>query len=93
MTMHIGKTTLDAIVVETESFVIHTKKVENGSMKVIPVHRVFGCLPTNFVCGSVGDTWLKTCASHPKRETVHVMIAPFAELIGSRLSEWSASKL
>ena len=38
--MYVGEAALNAVMVKSEAFVVEAEKVENGRVKVVPVHGI-----------------------------------------------------
>ena len=44
--MHIRQAAFDPIVIKGQGLVVHSQKVQDGGMEIMPVQRVAGCLET-----------------------------------------------
>ena len=55
MSVDVGESALNTVVVENELFVIETKEVEHGGVQVMEGMDVFGSLESKFVGGAMAD--------------------------------------
>ena len=81
MSVHVGESSLDAIVFEGEGFVIEAKEVEDGGIEVVDGKDVLHCLVTEFIGSAVAHPGLDACSREPGSEAVGVVVAPFRSLL------------
>jgi hypothetical protein len=73
--MHVGKTALDAIVVEAEPLVIQAEDLHDGGVEVVHGGHVLHGLVAELIGRAVAEAWLHACPCHPCDEALGVMIA------------------
>ena len=56
VTVDVGQSALDAVVVECELFVIHAQQMQQCGVEVVPVNAIFHCLPADVVRRSVSES-------------------------------------
>jgi hypothetical protein len=66
-----------------ELFVIESKQMEDGGVKIMHIHRPFSGKSSEVVRGSVGEAWLCPAPGHPDREAPGVVVAPDALLFSN----------
>jgi hypothetical protein len=91
MAMNIGEAIVTALISVGEPLVVNTKKVKDGRVEIVNVHRA-GCplvlgrlngVPVGIgdivgvVIGlAIGNTWLHAPTCHPNGKATRVMVAP-----------------
>ena len=93
MPVHVGQSSLDAVVIVSEFFVIEPQQVEHRGMEVRPGQGVDRGPKTEFICFAKGDPMLQSGSRQPDAEALGIMIPPGAEDSGGGLCEWRAAKL
>ena len=62
--MHVGKTALDAVVIEAEALMVHAQQVQHGGMQVIDRRDILYGLVTEVIGGAMAES-----ALHPRAYT------------------------
>src|SRR5579872_2934121 len=93
LSVDVCQTTLDAVVVESEFFVIQPQQVQNGGVEVTPVHGIIACLPADVVGAAVSHSRFQARTSHPNAKAVFVVIAPGTNRIARSLCEGCSAEL
>jgi hypothetical protein len=65
VTVYIGESAFDAVVVEAELFVIDSEEVQCGGVEVVAVGWFFSCARAERVGASVGASASDSAACHP----------------------------
>ncbi len=65
LTFYIRETKITAGMAVSQLFVVKPQEVEDCRMPVVDVHRLFDCLVTKFIGGTVGDAPFNATARHP----------------------------
>src|SRR5262249_43065207 len=91
--MLVRQTSLDAIVIVRQPFVIDAEQMQDSGVEVVPVGAVLDGLPSNLISCPVSNAMLEAGAGQPHRKAVLIVIATLADDVGSRLRKGRASKL
>lgn len=73
--MDVGKSPIDPVVANKETFVVDAEQVQNGGVKVVSVCDVVNGLKRVIVGFSVSNARLKSSACQPRRECPAVVVA------------------
>src|SRR5688572_23883259 len=65
---YIGQPVSTSLVFENKFFVIDSKQVQNGCLKIVNVHAIFYYVVAEFICFSINKPWLYTTSGHPDRK-------------------------
>src|SRR5687767_14098674 len=82
MAMHVRQAPIDAVMAKDELRVIDPEQVQNGRVDIVNLCRIFSVhwLVTPLVAFPVCDSALDATAAKPVRETIRIVVAPFAAL-------------
>ena len=72
--MHISQAAFDPIVIKGQGLVVHSQKVQDGGMEIMPVHRVAGYLETDLISLAVTYSTFYTTTSKPRCKRIWIMI-------------------
>ncbi len=75
VSVHIGQSSLDAVVVEAESTVIESSDVKDGGMEVVNAGGLLDRLVSKRVGRPIGERRLDSSTGHPCGEAIGVVIA------------------
>ena len=78
MSVYIGEPVSSTLVFINEFFMIIPKEVQNRSLKIMNMHRIFNNVVTEFIRFPIHDTRFYTTASHPDAKAPRMMIATIA---------------
>lgn len=80
--MHVGQSTIDAIVTNGESRVVDAEQVQDGGMNIVDLSGVAAVerLIAPFVRGTVADTTANAGSAEPVGEHPWIVITSFAAL-------------
>ena len=73
-----GETLVKALVSNCKAAVIDAHTVENGSIQLVEVHRVFSNIITEIISFAVGHSGLDAPPCHPHAEVARVMVPAIA---------------
>ena len=88
MTMDVGEAALGAVVVIGEPFVVESKQVQYGGVKVVHGGNILFGLPPEGVGGTVGIRCIDASSRKPTREACRVVVAS----AGSFLEGWHSAE-
>jgi hypothetical protein len=89
VSVHIGQTALDAVVIERQSLVVEAEQVQDGRVEVVRGGDVLLGTKPKFVGRAVAATWFDSSPSQPTGETVRIVIAS----VSARLKHRHPAKL
>ena len=75
--MHVGQTSLNAVVIEAQSLMIEAQQVQRGGVQVIRVTRMFARFEAEVVARAVTGPTANAPAGHPRGEGAGVVVATF----------------
>jgi len=78
MAMNIGQAAMDTIVVIDQVLVIDSKEMKDRRMEVMPSDRIAGHFPADIVRLAIGEPWPQSCARHPGRKRIAIMISSWS---------------
>jgi hypothetical protein len=78
LTMHVRQPAINAIVTESQLFVVDAEEVKNRRVKVVAGGLAFDRFPGPLVALTVGDAGFDSGPGEPRDERAAVMIAPNA---------------
>src|SRR5258705_1110112 len=84
LSMNIGQTALDAVVIIAEPFVIEPKQMEQGGVKVVNGGDILHRFITKVVGGPVAEPALHAGAGKPNGEAMWIMVAPVGAFLECR---------
>ena len=89
MTVNVGETALDAVVVEGEALVVEAKEVEDRGVEIVRGEDVFASLEAKLIGGPVAYAALHARPGEPGGEAVGVVVAA----VGAGLEHRHAAEL
>lgn len=86
--MNIGEPKVAALAAESEAFVVNTKLVQDGRVKVVDMDLVLDRVIAKLIGGSVCQTRLHSTTSHPHRKAMRMVVPSpgFTHYLGNRSS-------
>lgn len=75
MPMHIGETALNSIMLEGQGFMVQTKEMEDGCVKVVDGKNVFHSFASEFIGAAVTHPAFHPGPGEPAGEAIGIMIA------------------
>ena len=75
--MHVGQTSLNAVVIETQSLMIESQQVQRGRVQIIRVTRMFSRFEAERIAGAVTGATTNASSGHPSGEDAGVVVATF----------------
>ena len=86
MTAYIRKPVTSPLVFIDKFFVIISKKVQNGGLKIMYVNRILYYVVSQFVCFAVDDSRFYTASSHPDTKATRMMITSIITILKRSLT-------
>ena len=73
--MNIGKTVMTPLMSIGKAFMIDSKLMQDGCLKIMDVDRVFHHVNAVIIRFSIGETWANTASRKPIGETIRVVVS------------------
>ena len=89
VSVHIGQPSLNAVVIERESFMVETQQVQDGRMEVVSGGDVLLGTKPKLVSRAIAATRFHSSSGQPTGETMRVVIAS----VSARLKHGHTTKL
>ena len=92
MAAYISKSVTSPLVFINKFFMVVTKEVQYGGLKIVNVNRIFDNIISQFVCFSINDSRFYASSRHPDTEATGMMIATIITVLKGPLAIVCAAK-